>query len=303
MKEVDPANLQGIREEIDLYDRIRDKISGLTSILKVMNTLTPDMHRDSDFDEIYASIERRMADASDRLKPETGESPSQTKIYIRLNQQLCIEDSDSELVSYEIARILNSGGMPELIFYSPGYSDEKLELSQSTDIPSHRRLELLRAVEDRRIFGQDRDDILVESMRVFVDYVYPQLNLLATPTLVGQSIAKVIERLSLHYHPSTDSTKFDVVHKDHRWSFGIYLSPDETEALERMERVGIMSMTLDWGLHIALLDPTVVREEVVPGIIGEFLWQKYHDKTSPDPVEFFKFKDWQVGIGGITKIV
>jgi len=75
MKEVDPANLQGIREDMDLYDRIRDKVSGLTSILKDMNTLTLDMHRDSDFSEIYAGIEKRMADASSLLKPETGESP------------------------------------------------------------------------------------------------------------------------------------------------------------------------------------------------------------------------------------
>jgi formylglycine-generating enzyme required for sulfatase activity len=75
MREVDPANLQGIREDMDLYDRIRDRVSGLTSILKDMNTLTPDLHRDSDFSEIYAGIERRMAEASGRLKPETGESP------------------------------------------------------------------------------------------------------------------------------------------------------------------------------------------------------------------------------------
>jgi len=75
MKEVDPANLQGIREDMDLYDRIRDKISGLTSILKDMNTLTPDFHRNSDFSEIYAGIERRMAEASGQPKSETGESP------------------------------------------------------------------------------------------------------------------------------------------------------------------------------------------------------------------------------------
>ena len=60
MREVDPANLQGIREEIDQYDRIRDKISGLTSTLKDMNTLTPDMHRDSDFNDMYSAIEKRM---------------------------------------------------------------------------------------------------------------------------------------------------------------------------------------------------------------------------------------------------
>jgi len=60
IKTLDPANLQGIREDMDLYDRIRDKISGLTSILKDMNTLTPDMHRDSDFSDLYNAIEERM---------------------------------------------------------------------------------------------------------------------------------------------------------------------------------------------------------------------------------------------------
>ena len=60
IKTVDPANLQGIRDDMDLYDRIRDKVSGLTSILKDMNTLTPDMHRDSDFSDIYNAIEKRM---------------------------------------------------------------------------------------------------------------------------------------------------------------------------------------------------------------------------------------------------
>jgi two-component system, NtrC family, response regulator AtoC len=60
MKKLDPANLQGIREEMDLYDRIRDKISGLTSILKDMNTLTPEMHQESDFGELYNALEKRI---------------------------------------------------------------------------------------------------------------------------------------------------------------------------------------------------------------------------------------------------
>lgn len=62
MKDVDPANLQGLREDIDDYDRFRDKISGLTSILKDMNTLTPEMHRDSDFDALYTAIEKRLGE-------------------------------------------------------------------------------------------------------------------------------------------------------------------------------------------------------------------------------------------------
>jgi hypothetical protein len=60
LRSVDPANLQGLREDIDLYDRIRNEISGLTSILRDMNTLTPDMHRDSNFSQLYDAIEARL---------------------------------------------------------------------------------------------------------------------------------------------------------------------------------------------------------------------------------------------------
>lgn len=60
MKTVSSAHLQGVREEIDSYDEIRDRISELTSTLKDMNTLTPDMHRQSDFNDMYAAIEKRL---------------------------------------------------------------------------------------------------------------------------------------------------------------------------------------------------------------------------------------------------
>ncbi len=60
MKDVDPANLQGIREDMDMYNRIRDKVSGLTSILKDMNTLTPEMHMEANFSDLYSAIEKRL---------------------------------------------------------------------------------------------------------------------------------------------------------------------------------------------------------------------------------------------------
>jgi hypothetical protein len=66
MRTLDPANLQGIRDDMDLYDRIRDKISGLTSILKDMNTLTPEMHRDADFSEVYDGIMKRMQEIGEK---------------------------------------------------------------------------------------------------------------------------------------------------------------------------------------------------------------------------------------------
>jgi hypothetical protein len=71
IKTLDPANLQGIRDDMDLYDRIRDKISGLASILKDMNTLTPEMHQDTDFSTLYDAIEKRMKESPATTRAQT----------------------------------------------------------------------------------------------------------------------------------------------------------------------------------------------------------------------------------------
>jgi hypothetical protein len=60
IRTLDPANLQGIREDMDLYDRIRDNISGLTQILRDMNTLRPEMHQDSNFSILYEALQTRL---------------------------------------------------------------------------------------------------------------------------------------------------------------------------------------------------------------------------------------------------
>ena len=64
MRSVSAANLQGMREEIDSYDEIRDNISNLTFFLKDMNTLTPEMHENSNFVSLIATLEKRIAQAS-----------------------------------------------------------------------------------------------------------------------------------------------------------------------------------------------------------------------------------------------
>jgi len=69
---VDPTHLEGIYEQLNLYDRIRDNISRLTAILSDMNTLTPEMHQDSNFSVLYDAIEKRM-----KAVPAT--SPTETK--------------------------------------------------------------------------------------------------------------------------------------------------------------------------------------------------------------------------------
>ncbi|MEH1900945.1 MAG: COR domain-containing protein [Nostoc sp.] len=60
MREVGAANLQGFREEIDQYTEIRNTIAELTNLLKDMNTLTPDIHSQSDFEELLNAIAQRL---------------------------------------------------------------------------------------------------------------------------------------------------------------------------------------------------------------------------------------------------
>ncbi len=68
MRSVSSANLQGMREEIDSYDEIRDNISNLTFFLKDMNTLTPEMHENSNFAVLLATLEKRLARVQDEIQ-------------------------------------------------------------------------------------------------------------------------------------------------------------------------------------------------------------------------------------------
>lgn len=64
----DKSNTEGILEELSDYDRFGDEIDGLTKILKDMNTLTPDMHRGSDFSELFTAIEKRMKASESKVE-------------------------------------------------------------------------------------------------------------------------------------------------------------------------------------------------------------------------------------------
>jgi hypothetical protein len=65
----DFANLQSIQDELNDVDEFRDEIDELAGLLKDMNTLNPAMHRDSDFSELFAAIEKRMRDLGAKLGP------------------------------------------------------------------------------------------------------------------------------------------------------------------------------------------------------------------------------------------
>ncbi|KPA10420.1 Toll-Interleukin receptor domain protein [Candidatus Magnetomorum sp. HK-1] len=53
---VPSSSSKGFRDEIDLYKEISDSISELTEILKNMNTLTPDMHQRSGFNQLLEAM-------------------------------------------------------------------------------------------------------------------------------------------------------------------------------------------------------------------------------------------------------
>jgi small GTP-binding protein len=61
LKGVSAANMQGFRDEIDLYVEIRAALPELTAILKDINALTPRIHRDSGYSQIIQDVRERLA--------------------------------------------------------------------------------------------------------------------------------------------------------------------------------------------------------------------------------------------------
>lgn len=110
MKTLDPANLQGLREDIDLYDRIRDRISELARILKDMNTLTPEMHKLSDFNDLYNAIERKMKSAPLVLSSDAAYDGNSNDAHssVAYNENLSVSPA---------AQLTIHGGQPESTEY------------------------------------------------------------------------------------------------------------------------------------------------------------------------------------------
>jgi hypothetical protein len=61
LKTVSSANLQGFREDIDLYTEIRQLLPNLTNLLKNMNTLTLQTHIESGFAALFKAIEQKLS--------------------------------------------------------------------------------------------------------------------------------------------------------------------------------------------------------------------------------------------------
>lgn len=122
MKKVDPANLQGLREDIDNYDRFRDKISGLTSILKDMNTLTPDMHRDSDFEALYAAIQTRLS----QIEPKGG-AMSTSESADNKEPEKNTDDSNKGTTNLHIGGNVNGPVQTNPVFQGPVHFGDQIQ--------------------------------------------------------------------------------------------------------------------------------------------------------------------------------
>ncbi len=61
MKKVGGQYLEGIREELDLYVKIRTTIAGIVDILGDMNALTPAQHQGAHFTELLRALEARLS--------------------------------------------------------------------------------------------------------------------------------------------------------------------------------------------------------------------------------------------------
>lgn len=88
MKSISSANQQGLRDEIDSYDEVRDNIANLTFLLKDMNTLTKEMHEDSDFSHLISSLRDRLDDVDKATySPKTAtKEPSEDLLELALRK-------------------------------------------------------------------------------------------------------------------------------------------------------------------------------------------------------------------------
>lgn len=104
MKTISLANLQGLREEIDLYTEIRGKIAKLVDMLQNMNTLTVEIHKQTDFSAVVGAIKEQLKidEQKTTLSAEkTINPPTKTKIEplkLRITLRNLIESDLNDLI-------------------------------------------------------------------------------------------------------------------------------------------------------------------------------------------------------------
>jgi hypothetical protein len=64
LNQIERGNTTAIDEQLNLYIRIRSKMSELTGLLRDMNVLTPTTHQESGFSELYEALVKRLSISS-----------------------------------------------------------------------------------------------------------------------------------------------------------------------------------------------------------------------------------------------
>ena len=206
MKNVDPANLQGIREDIDNYDRFRDKISGLTSILKDMNTLTPEMHGDSDFEALFSAIQQRLSQVDTQGEPMSKTDSSSannreqkaTSIFNQSGQT--VTNQTNVAGDYHDHRVTNAGPLDsvviEKLFTDLNQRIEKMEDGVEKTIAQT----TVQGLKEEAEKGEKADETKVQKMFKSLLNVAPDAWDVAVATFVnpvagvGMAFKKIAER-------------------------------------------------------------------------------------------------------------
>ncbi|MBE9260829.1 HEAT repeat domain-containing protein [Microcystis sp. LEGE 00066] len=95
-KEIDLAKTHSIMATLNLYDEIRGNIDNLTNILKDMNLLNIDLHRQSEFAAMIQKVETKLAEDGQKL---SNQSPvkSESKYTIHAKNVQIIEKGDGQI--------------------------------------------------------------------------------------------------------------------------------------------------------------------------------------------------------------
>jgi hypothetical protein len=95
-KQIDLAKTNSIMATLNLYDEIRGNIDNLTNILKDMNTLNIDLHRQSEFAAMIETVETKLAEDG---QTSSNQSPvkSESKYTIHAKNLQIIEKGDGQI--------------------------------------------------------------------------------------------------------------------------------------------------------------------------------------------------------------
>ncbi|NJN90679.1 MAG: toll/interleukin-1 receptor domain-containing protein [Leptolyngbyaceae cyanobacterium SL_5_14] len=107
MKTVNSANLQGFREDIDLYTEIRATIADLTNILRDMNTLSPSIHTESNFEVLFNAIKSKVTDlpTDSNTCRLTVQKPASSSADVTLQQFIDNQLNSNEQLAFFIKQI------------------------------------------------------------------------------------------------------------------------------------------------------------------------------------------------------